>query len=183
MIDRPQTFAKLVPAIDYIHPIEGYRSDSPTDRGGATKWGISLRFLNLVSEGDINGDGHVDEHDVWAMTEEDKFFFYEKYFWRYYRLGELRDQQVANRIFSIFINFRGQDAAKIVQLACRSNLKRLAVDGIMGSETIRCINSATPQSLLAALRSEQASMYHKIVNRFPDQVANLEGWIRRAYRY
>lgn len=173
----------LLPAMHYIAPIEGGKSDSKSDRGGATNGGISLRFLNLIIEGDINKDGHVDEKDVWAMTEADRLFFYEKYFFDYYRIYEIENQFVANRVFSIFINFRGHDAALIVQRACKANLKTLQVDGQMGSLTLGCINSVNPDSLLASLRSEQASMYHRVVAKFPSQSANLTGWLKRAYRY
>lgn len=180
---QPLKTSKLLPALAYIDPIEGGKSNDKTDRGGATKWGISLRFLKSVKEGDINGDGHIDEKDIDALTHDDKEFFYRKYFFSYYRIDEIENQAIANRVFSIFIHMRGRDAAVVVQRACKANLKTITVDGLMGTKTIGCINSVDPDALMAAIRSEQASMYYQVVARFPDQKANLNGWLNRAYRY
>lgn len=175
--------SQLLPALHYLAPLEGESSNLQSDRGGATKWGISLRFLNLVVEGDVNKDGHVDEHDVWAMDEEDKVFFYQKYFFDHYRIYEIENQAVANRVMSIFVNFRGHDAALIVQRACKANLKTLVDDGVMGSKTLACMNSVQPTELLAAMRSEQAAMYYRVAAKYPDQAVNLKGWLKRAYYY
>lgn len=174
-------YAEFEAALDYLDPLEGGFSDHAADKGGATKWGISLRFLNLVAEGDVNGDGHVDVKDIHAMTPTHRTFFYEKYFWEHYKLFNVRSQPIANRLFSIYVHMRSKDAGLVVQRACRSVQKVLKIDGMVGAKTFTCINSANDFELLAAIRSEQAAVYEKIVLKNPDQAVYLDGWLNRAY--
>lgn len=175
-------YAEFEAALEYLAPIEGGSSDHQNDKGLTTKWGISLRFLNLVAEGDTNGDGHVDVKDIDDMSWAQRTFFYEKYFWDYYKLFNIQSQLVANRVFSIYVHMRSQDAGTVVQRACKAVQKELVVDGRVGPKTFACINAANEYELLAALRSEQAAVYDKIILKNPDQAVFHKGWTARAYR-
>jgi Putative secretion activating protein len=67
---------------------EGGYANHPNDPGGATNYGISLRWLR--AEGlDINGDGLVDEGDILAVTPEIAAELFRKCFWDRAKLGWL----------------------------------------------------------------------------------------------
>jgi lysozyme family protein len=56
-------------AVKVILQHEGGYVDNPNDPGGATNYGISLRFLaDHPESGDFNGDGEVDAEDIANMT-------------------------------------------------------------------------------------------------------------------
>ena len=92
------------------------------DAGGATKYGVSLRFIkNLpLDESDINHDGHVTALDIESLNETTAKAFYRKYFWFHYQLGNIETQPVAQKIFNLFVNMRGSTAAKVAQRALAS---------------------------------------------------------------
>ena len=60
------------------------------DAGGATKWGISLRFLQGLGRAwDKDRDGDVDAADIRALSIEDARLIYLAHFWRPIRGDEL----------------------------------------------------------------------------------------------
>lgn len=187
-----QWYADFELALEYLEPLEGGYSNRADDRGGATSGGISLRFLKLLAnsdlnrdgfgDGDLNRDGNVDIRDIQSASRAQRAYLYETYFWQHYKLFNIKSQHVANRVFSIYVHMEPADAGAVVQRACRANLQKLVIDGQVGSKTFACINACDPHALLAALRSEQAAVYERIVAKFPDQRANINGWLDRAYR-
>lgn len=67
-------------AHEFVQRWEGGYCDDAGDPGGATKYGVSLRFLR--SEGyDIDGDGDVDVDDVKAVTKAKARELFRKHFW------------------------------------------------------------------------------------------------------
>ena len=166
---------------DKYHEIKG-------DSGGATKYGISLRFIkNLpLDDSDINHDGHVTALDIEALDESTSKAFYRKYFWFHYQLGNIETEQVASKIFTIFVNMRGRTAAKVVQRALAScKVRGIKEDGRLGPLSFAAINEVTcdcslTAMYLTALRAHQESVYRLIAARNSTQTKFLNGWIKRA---
>ena len=120
---------------------EGGWVDDPDDRGGATKYGISLRFLQVVGE-DINDDGEVNADDIRAITKVDAVKLYKKYFWDYYRLHNILDRDVAAKCYDMFVNMSGHRAGNAIQKAINlSDHWDVVVDGIVGSKTFSALNA------------------------------------------
>ncbi len=162
---------------------EGGYSNLTADHGGATNFGISLRFLKLLPEdqADITGDGHVDIEDIRALSIDDAEHFYRWHFWDHYRLDQVLTHWPAVKLFGMFVNMRGRVAAAAAQRALLACGYHVSVDGILGSKSFRAINSANQRAYVAALRSEQAWIYRRIVERDDEQGIFLSGWLRRAY--
>lgn len=171
-------------AFDHLVEVEGGFSNIAQDHGGATKLGISLRFLELLplDEADLNGDGHVSIDDIHALTEHDARDFYRRHFWQHYRLDRLLVHRPAVKLFGMLVNMRGRVAGRAAQRALHACGHFVAVDGLIGPKTLRAINSAEPRVYLAALRAEQAGVYRRIVERDPEQAVFIGGWLHRAYR-
>lgn len=158
------------------------------DAGGATKYGVSLRFLKSLppEASDINGDGHVTEDDIRSLTEDRARGFYLKHFWLHYQLGAFESEPVAIKLLNIFVNMRGRVAGRVAQRAIGCcGVHGIKEDGYLGPisqaeiNQITCSPSLTAM-YLAALRAQQESIYRLIVAHNPLQRKFLEGWIRRA---
>lgn len=158
------------------------------DLGGATKYGISLRFLqNLPLEvSDIDRDGHVTKEDINALTEKQAKAFYRKHFWLHYQLNAFENEQVGIKLLNIFVNMRGRVAGRVAQraIAC-CGVTKIKEDGYLGPISQSLINELTcsPDLLamyLAAIRSQQEAVYRLIAAKNPTQNRFLSGWIRRA---
>ncbi len=70
-------------AVEKVLRHEGRYVNHPNDPGGATNYGISLRFLKQlgIEEADIDGDGFLNIEDIKAVTKEHAIRFYKLNFW------------------------------------------------------------------------------------------------------
>lgn len=158
--------------------------DDKNDPGGATNWGISLRFLKSIGDtcngyliGDLDHDGDVDVNDIKIMNREDAIQIYRKYWWEKYTYDKIINQSLATKVFDLTVNMGTKKSHKCLQRACRAALSSpLAEDGIIGSKTLDIINNINPEVLIAAYRSETAGFYRSL--KKPEYI---EGWLNRAY--
>lgn len=158
---------------------EGGYVDDPDDPGGATKYGVSLRFLRQKNI-DIDGDGDIDSDDIIAITPEHAKEIYHDKFWVRYRYEEIYVDDIACKIFDLAVNVGPRAAAKIVQRAVNVCGGDLAVDGNLGSKSFAAINCIYAPALLAQLRQQAADFYRDLVDRRPTLEKYLKGWLRRA---
>lgn len=183
--------ASLKLALPTIFLHEGRYVNHPSDPGGATNWGISLRFLKTTGDldkdgwldGDIDRDGDVDIDDIKKMSEDDAAHLYDLYFWSRYNYAEIEDQLVATKVFDLSINMGSVGSHKCVQRATRAALTNmvLAEDGVLGKQSLKTINLANPTKLLSALKSEAAGYYRSIRLKDGNEKDFIKGWLNRAY--
>ena len=167
-------------AIPTVLRHEGRFVDNPADPGGATNFGISLRWLaanNLLSvlereEGDITQSAL---NAVKSMTQEDAEVFYRIQWWDQYGYGRVIGQSIATKIFDTAVNLGARPAHRIAQKAAG-----VVADGVLGSESIAALNAAQA-SLLHSMQDLQAQYYQALVNRNPSLDIFLAGWLNRAY--
>lgn len=162
---------------------EGAYVDHKNDLGGATNYGISLRFLKQLPAlaGDVNKDGHIDSNDIKQLTLDDTADFYRTYFWQHYRLDEIEDALLAIKLMNLFVNMRGKTAALIVQRAANDLNAKLVEDGVLGSKSIAKINSLETLELLVCIKYQAWMVYQAIVKHTPSQAVFINGWRRRAF--
>lgn len=181
--------AQLKDALPTIFLQEGRYVDSPNDPGGATNFGISLKFLLTTGDldkdgwldGDINHDGRLTVEDIKLMKEADAAKIYDLYFWSKQGYGLINDQAIATKVFSLAVNMGSAGANKCLQRAIRAVNNRIAVveDGIFGRHTAEAVNKINPLQLLPAIRSEAAGYYRSISYKGSENY--LKGWLNRAY--
>lgn len=191
-------------AVDDVLVTEGGFVDDPVDRGGATKYGWSLR--TLVTEGaidldedgrkdfDLDGDGDIDKADVRLLTRGDAKFLYHRCFWLRLKADDL-PRPIGEMLFDQGVNAGLGSARRLLQLAINRCLERAAsaparlkVDGAIGPATLQAMNwvicwgALGMPALTDAFRVEVRLRYRAIADRDPSQKRFLKGWLARADR-
>jgi lysozyme family protein len=179
-----QLFARLI-------RIEGGYVNDKFDRGGATKYGISLRFmaieglLDLDKDGyadfDINRDGRLDALDIALLNPRNaeaiylRVFFIETGFWSLPRPFDAA-------LFDFGVNAGASSAVKILQRALNQfGPPVLKVDGQLGPQTRRLLDLRQKEgAVLAKVRAAAAGHYRSIITNDPSQKRFEKGWLKRA---
>lgn len=171
-------------AVNYVLTREGGLSVNPNDRGGITKYGISLRFLKSLSSAKSYGVfGEIDDDSIVDLRMDQAIDIYKSEFWLKANYDAIKNQNNINFIFDMHVNSGLSPAIKCVQRACWAVMRQKDIirdDGILGEQTIAMINKCGAD-LLPAMRSERAGFYRIIAERDITQRANMTGWLRRAY--
>ena len=184
-------------AFDRLLKAEGGYVNHPADRGGATKYGISLRFL--VAEGkidrdadgfydyDLDMDGDIDGADIAALTIDHARALYRRCFWDREHC-ESYPRPLGEMLFDQAGNGGAKAARKLLQSAINKALKsnKLKVDGAIGAKTEAALDvvlkspSIGMSRLVTAFREAAADRYRAIAAANPSQKVFLNGWLRRA---
>ncbi len=148
----------------------GYCNDED-DHGGETKYGVCQRSNQCVNIKELT-------------IEKAKLMFYAEY-WVDMNLEDVRDPDIAAKIFDICVNFGKTQGIKIVTRALRAVgvLPHSLENERDWNLVIYFVNMArSKHGMLAALRSEAAAVYRMIVHKNETQQKFLNGWLNRAYR-
>jgi lysozyme family protein len=177
-------------AIGTILKHEGGWANNPNDPGGATKYGVSLRYLKTLGHdiADIDHDGDVDVDDVKNMTVQQAMDIYHTEWWNRNHYSDLSFQPVATKVFDMAVNMGSKQAHKIVQRVFNNwpyqnaPLLRhpLVVDGILGPASIDSVNRVNGAQFLDGLREACRLFYLSLVDEHPKLTEFLTGWMRRA---
>lgn len=175
-------------AIETILEHEGVGYDA-RDPGGATRYGISLAFLQDADElgfldGDLDGDGDVDAADVAKLDRAGAVEIYFRQWWGRYGYDRL-PLQIGIKVFDLAVNMGPGWSHRLLQRALHAVGREVAIDGGLGPETLGAVEATMVEDrlpeLLAALRSEAAGHYRAVLKAHPDREWARRGWMRRAY--
>lgn len=154
---------------------EGGYVDHPNDPGGATNFGISLRFYRE------NIDATADKKDIQSLTKNEAMKIYYNHFWLKGGYDQY-DFTVAKRLFGFAVNMGIKRANKLLQRAIMAaGGDWLEVDGVIGEKTLKELSCVRPEIVAACLRSEAYGRYRYLVAVNPKLKPFLNGWMRRAY--
>jgi len=137
-------------------------TDDPTDRGGATKYGISqLAYPDL---------------DIRNLTEQQARDIYKRDYWDRVRADEITSQAVAENIFDTGVNMGVRTGSRLAQVAAEIE----PADGIIGSQSLKVINKCNEELFISNYTIAKIARYAYICNRNKSQKRFLLGWINRA---
>ena len=171
-------------AVAVVLAHEGGFVDDPADPGGATNWGVSLRFARAQGASidfDIDHDGDVDVDDIRAMPRETAIEVYRVDWWDRYGFPRFPlPEAVAVKTFDTAVNMGPRRAIRILQECCTDQGQPVAEDGILGAQTADAAAACDATALLADYRRRQAALYQLIARNNPGQRRFLNGWLARA---
>lgn len=155
---------------------EGGFVNDKDDHGGATKLGVSLRFLQKVGDldFDLDGDGDIDIDDIRLFTPDDARHVYREYFYDPLQLDKLTNEKLALQVFDHCVNAGKTAAVTILQDVCGTK-----PDGVIGPKTIAAANTFLDN---IALRYADArkQWYLDLIEKIPKFVKYQAGWINRV---
>ena len=147
-------------------------TNDPLDRGGATKYGITLNTL-ISNHYDTNHDGKVDVNDVKALQLEDFKKILKRQYWDRWQADKINNQSIANLLVDWLW---GSGKLGIIY---PQRLLNVPADGIVGDFTINALNSANQRYIHNKVWQARKEFYEKIVKNNPSQSKWLKGWINR----
>lgn len=151
----------------FIRSWEGGYCNVPGDRGGATKWGVTITTYRSVY------GQQCSVTDLRNMTEDQWDQIYHKLYWRRWLADQIQSQPIANLLVD-WLWHSGQYGIKLPQ-----KILGVHIDGLVGPKTIAAINSYPDQhELFAKLWHEREDYFRRLASR-ATQKKFLQGWLNR----
>lgn len=120
---------------------------------------------------------------VQNLRPEQAKIIYKKMYWDNTKIPDIQIMRIQNAVFDMNVMSGIKIATKTLQCALNQFLSlNLAVDGIIGTQTIHAINSIPEQnteSFINVLKSERLNSLQKMIN-WPTA---HRGWTRRTMSY
>ena len=163
----PLVSARFRTCVDRLIVIEGNGkvANSPNDRGGLTRWGISQRSYPHL--------------DIRNLTRDDAVQIYHRDFWTPIRGDKFDSIAVANVVFVYGVHSGPGTSAKRLQETLNGLGKPLSVDGRIGPATLSAANSVPPLVLVDAFKRNIQAHYDRIIAADPTQEGFANGWRNR----
>ena len=163
--------------IDEILANEGSEyTDDPGDRGGPTKFGITLATLSEVRGQSQSQSCTAD--DVKALTESEARAIYRARYIEQPGFGKITDDHLRAFLADWGVNSGPATAIKALQRCIGAE-----ADGILGPLTIFRANNYSPSTVLAHLIDARADFYRAVVAHHPEDARFLAGWLNRNDRF
>lgn len=180
--------------MDFVLHWEGITfTGGKNDKGGATKFGMSLRFLQglPIDEGDLNKDGKITWQDVYSMERVQALHLFHRYFAQPLYV-EYMPLPVAAVLLDSGVNCGRGAAAKWAQAAFNTHrgafgqgIFSLQEDGCFGQKTRAALCMATrtvegAKLLTDGIMARRKAHYVRLnATGDPDYTTNFNGWMRR----
>ncbi|MCC1493313.1 holin-associated N-acetylmuramidase [Cognatishimia sp. F0-27] len=167
----------------------GYVND-PDDPGGATNFGVTIHTMRRLGL-DLDGDGDVDARDVRFLSRDQAVEIFLRHYFQKPRIAELPEPLHAT-VFDMYVN-AGANAVKILQRLLRQMGEDVAVDGVIGPQTLAATARAmarAPSHMVDACGIERRNYYFRIADQRPasrkyarTRRGGKGGWIKRAEEF
>lgn len=166
---------------------EGGYVDDPDDPGGATNFGVTIHTMRRLGL-DLTRDGVVDSLDVRALTRDQAVTLFIDHYYQRPGIARLPESLQAS-VFDMYVN-AGANAVKILQRLLREMGQGIAVDGLIGPQTVAAAEAATklaPDHIADAYGIARRNYYLSLADARPasrkfarSRAGGKGGWIKRA---
>lgn len=177
--------ADFKPALDLVLKHEGGFIDHKSDPGGATNYGISLRYLQSqkIIDADLDGDNDIDKEDVKILTPDQASLLYRKEFWDKNNVEPINSQRVANMFFGLCVNMGHNRATNILKAALMFIVKSKKAFDELGISIPDKINALPEDFVIKAYKDEAKSHYRYLAAKNKNLKVFLKGWLNRIDSY
>jgi lysozyme family protein len=159
-----------------VEQFEGGISDHPSDRGGLTRYGVTLRLFAAFLRLPVNAPRVREQFD--ALTRDDAYGVIAEMFAMRPNLHVIRDPRLRFAVLDYAVNSGDRTAIKALQQAAG-----VEADGILGRITESAVNShPDPDWLRERVMDARYQHLGRIVVRDRTQLAFLVGWLIRLGR-
>lgn len=178
-------------AIDFAMAHEGGLVDHPSDPGGITNYGVSLRYARsqgnirgprgrIMLNFDLDNDGDIDADDMRALTPDQARLAYVD-IWNRFGFAGIADRHIAAKFFDLSLPMGYGGASRVMQRAMRACRFEVFEDGYVGPVSRKVINQACAWNVTATMTAvcAEAAGYFRDLDA-PDFE---EGWLNRAYEW
>lgn len=155
-------------ALPFILHWEGGFVDHPADPGGRTNKGITQRVYD-----DWRSRQGQATRDVKLVEDSEVRAIYEAGYWLPPRC-DLLERPLDLVQFDTAVNMGAGRAVRFLQTAVRCG-----VDGDFGKGTLDAVKACDPGAAIATYCDTREAFYRRIVEKKPDQVVFLKGWLNR----
>ena len=146
---------------------EGGFVNDPDDRGGATKYGVTIHTMRRLGL-DLDHSGAVTVADVRLLTRAQAVEIFLDHYYRRPRIDEL-PVQIRASVFDMYVN-AGANAVRILQRLLIDMGQEVVVDGVIGPQTISAAKraaEAAPDHIGDAYAIARRNFYFAIADRRP----------------
>ncbi|KIT17274.1 holin-associated N-acetylmuramidase [Jannaschia aquimarina] len=169
---------------------EGGFVNDPDDPGGATNYGVTIHTMRRLGL-DLDGDGDVDVADVRRLDRGRATDIFVDHYFHRVRVDALPEALQAS-VFDMYVN-AGANAVKILQRLLGEMGHPVAVDGVIGPQTVaaaRAAAAAAPGHIADAYGIARRNYYYALADRRPAsrkyarrRDGGKGGWIVRAEEF
>ena len=168
-----ETFVQAT--LDRILSREGGYVDNPVDKGGPTKFGVTLATLAEWRKG---WQKSVTEADVKALTLQEAKDIYRKAYIEQPGYMAISEPNLFDLVVDSAVNHGPARATKILQEALG-----VVSDGIMGAKTQVAIGKMDAGHLYRKAVAARARFYGRIISSDNSQAVFAAGWMNRLAEF
>lgn len=159
---------------------EGRYSDHPADRGGPTKYGITLRVYGEWLGKTITAE------QVKAMPLDHALAIYRERYWRAASI-DLLPETIQPVVFDMAVNHGPGTAARLLQAALGDLGRPLRCDGVIGRVTAGAAAALVAErgarAVIDAVCDRRRAFYQHLIASDPSQDVFRKGWLSRCESY
>jgi hypothetical protein len=170
--------ASIDRVLDEVIRREGGYVNHPADRGGPTKFGITMGTLQRW-----RGDHPVTADDVCRLTEAEARQIYRQRYVIAPGYAGIKDPQLVGLMVDCCVLYGEDDASPWLQQAAKDLGADLAVDGKVGPRTLAAVNAIAPERLIRRICAARLRKMGRVITEKPSQAAFAAGWSNRLAEF
>ena len=156
-------------------------TDDPDDRGGPTRWGVTIGALSEYRRaiGDLTPETDEGKRGaIRALTEQDARAIYQRLYIDKPRFGDIKHPELRALVIDTGVLHGRHRAARWLQ-----GVAGVKADGWVGDITLGAVNGREWRPLYLGLLARRYRGFADFVRSKPSQLKWLKGWTNRANEF